>query len=224
MKTICLIFLSLLTVTSTVFSDTLHTQNIPCCQYYLGSNIGPITPKSPNDLPSSKPVPVVPAKDTLWKSSALGFIPTNDWFEQMAAWPKEKTATNTSGLYCMSWNLEQGGMTFNVPTNFHYIPDTGNPAHGYIAQDLDPGFSIGAAELNGSPIVYWEPSETGNMLRNISYHDDGLIIHAVQGSVFQSASYNGLSPDIQVPSGGTFSHSQLSQQNVIKYRIETSTL
>ena len=145
LKTISLIFLSLLTLTSTVFSDTLHTQNIPCCQYYLGSNIGPITPKSPNDLPSAKPVPVVPAKDTLWKSSAVGFIPTNDWFEQMAAWPKEKTATNTSGLYCMSWNLEQGGMTFNVPTNFHYIPDTGNPAHGYIVQNLDPGFSIGAA-------------------------------------------------------------------------------
>ncbi|WP_316355881.1 hypothetical protein [Candidatus Neptunichlamydia sp. REUL1] len=27
--------------------------------------------------------------------------------QQMAAWPKEKTATNTSGLYCMGWNLEE---------------------------------------------------------------------------------------------------------------------
>ena len=224
MKIMHLIFLSSLTLSSIIFSDTFHPQNIPYCQYSLGSSIGPITPKSPNDLPVAKPVPVMPAKETLWKSSALGFIPTNDWFEQMAAWHTEKTATNTSGLYCMSWNLEEGGMTFNVPTNFHYIPDAGNPAHGYIAQDLDSGFSIGATELNDSPTVCWEPSETGNMLRNISYHNDGLVIHAVQGSVFQSASYNGLSPDIQLPSGGIFSQSQLSQQNVTKYRIETSTL
>ncbi|WP_316355879.1 hypothetical protein [Candidatus Neptunichlamydia sp. REUL1] len=87
-------------------------------------------------------------------------------------------------------------MTFNVPTNFHYISDAGNPAHDYIAQDLDSGFSIGATELNDPPTVSWEPSETGNMLRNVSYHNDGLVIHDVQGSVFQSAFYNGLSPDI----------------------------
>jgi len=181
---------------------------------------GPITPKSPDGLPSTATGTSVPADQTAWKKSDTGYLPTNDWFEQMAAYPGNTQATNNTGYYSMWWDNDHGGMTFKVPVAFHDIEDPNNPAHGYIAQDLDSGFSIGADGSDNKPVVSWEPGQTGNLLRDISYNQGGFVIHAAQGSLFQSATYIGMTPNLHVPAGGTMTSSDLPD-GTKKYRIET---
>lgn len=181
---------------------------------------GPISSKSPYDLPLTSSGAVINPSSTIWLPSAKGFTPTNDWFEQMGCYTSH-LASNNTGLYRMSYL--SGSVIFNTAESYVDHEDPLNPAHGWVEQILDNGFALGSTAGANANSVIWDDDETGNMLRDIVYTH--FTIHACQGSAFQFATYNNRLPKVGLK---TKDNSAITSESTLsdgtkKYRIETAT-
>jgi hypothetical protein len=157
------------------------------------------------------------AMDTAWAPGTNGYIPTNDWFQGMGGFPNQPGHQNCTGLYMTDWTGKpDGSIKFQVPNSFAEGGGTINP---WIQQNLDPGFTIGANECSGKPVVNWQ--QTGNMARDVAYNNGGFVIHAVQGGLFQGATYKGMTPSLSVPPNGTMTKTTLPD-GTLKYTISAA--
>lgn len=162
----------------------------------------------------------------------ITFIPTNDWFQNLACWP-DQAIMSTTGHYNLFWNgTAENGLTFLCPKAFAYYSLSGVPASGHFAMDnnVQPGrFAIIPPVTHQYPQIHWENSETGNMVRAIHYQNDQLILYLVQGGVFQGAQYQNCIVNIQIPTGekptlstvGGMTRHQISDRNGYVYLIYT---
>ncbi len=95
------------------------------------------------------------------------------------------------------------GITFKTALKFNDWEDPANPNHAVIFPIYNQGFTLSAEGFNAnSPYqVQWE--NTGDGVRICTWGDSslGFSVNVAQGSVFQSASYNNVVPQLKV--GGT---------------------
>lgn len=217
-----------------LFDDTIPISSLehlsPPAKYYTPN------PKDPTGNWILYEGYYTPTKNHIWvphhstEAPNVTFLPTNDWFQNLACWPNQ-AVMSTTGHYNLFWNgTAENGLSFLCPKAFKYYPTPDVPASGHFTIDLSvqPGrFLILPPVTHENPQIHWEASETGNMLRAIHYPNDELILYLVQGGVFQGAKYQNCTVNIQIPTGekptistvGGMTKHQISDKNGFVYLI-----
>ncbi len=165
-----------------------------------------------------------PTTNRLWKLSAVSNsmvkAPTNDWMGPLACFP-DAGSMITTGYYLVGWNNSaKEGISFSCADAFKYYETPGVPLSGHFTFDLSKpvaSFSLVSPDSSVNPTIYWDESDTGNMLRSVHYNEDKLIVYLVQGGLFQGAQYKESLVQIQIPNGAQMQKSSLGE--VTKYQV-----
>lgn len=168
-----------------------------------------------------------PTANRFWKVNlfpdSMSEAPTNDWMQPLACFP-DGGSMITTGYYMVSWNqTAKEGIVFSAPDAFKYYETPGVPLSGHFTLDLGkpcPSFSFVSPDSSKNPVIFWQESETGNMLRAIHYNEDKLVVYLVQGTLFQGAEYKESVVQIQIPSGVSFQKTVLG--DIAKYQVTDS--
>lgn len=181
----------------------------------------PITGVSLNDFPLSSGIPIVYPEQTAWLKESGSFFPTNDWFEQLAVYPRSLSSEST-GFYRVAYSPD-GSVNYSSPLKFVDHEEVGQSENFSVESVDDKGFILGSLNpLNPHPFVKWIERRVGNMVRHLVYQN--MTFYVAQGSVLKGVYYRN-----DLPSVGLENHDKkakyskkILKDGTQKYRIKTS--